>query len=80
VVRRHSPGALLIGLVPFAALCFSVSAWDRVHPMILGLPFNVFWVLSWTVLTPVCLRCAYILETARLGERAARPPQDRGTS
>jgi hypothetical protein len=40
VVRRPSIGVLLLGLVPFAATCFSVSRWDRVHPMVLGLPFN----------------------------------------
>ena len=76
MTRRIAIAALLIGLVPFSALCFSVSAWDRIHPMILGLPFNVFWVLSWTVLTPVCLRCAYLLETSRAGEPSVVPRQD----
>ena len=65
MVRRPSYGALLFGLTPFAAMCFSVSAWDRVDPMVLGLPFNFFWLLSWIVLTPVCLRVAYHLETSR---------------
>ena len=72
MVKRHSRGALLLGLIPFAAMCFSVSAWDRVHPMILGLPFNLFWLLSWIVLTPVCLRVAYRLETSQPTERT--PP------
>lgn len=46
-------------------MCFSVSAWDRVHPLVLGLPFNLFWLLSWIVLTSLCLWVAYRLETAR---------------
>jgi uncharacterized membrane protein len=33
-------------LVPFAIVCFSVEWWDRVHPMVLGLPFNFFWLLA----------------------------------
>ena len=70
MVRRPSYAALLLGLIPFAAMCFSVSAWDRVDPMILGLPFNFFWLLSWVVLTPVCLRAAYHVETSRNAEEA----------
>ena len=75
MVKRHSRGALLLGSVPFAAMCFSVAAWDRVHPMVLGLPFNFFWLLSWMVLTPVCLRIAYHLETSQAAGRSV-PPRD----
>ena len=64
-MKRPSSGSLCLGLIPFLAMCFSVPAWDRVHPMILGLPFNLFWLLAWTVLTPVCLGAAYRLETTR---------------
>ncbi len=64
-VKPPSRGALLLGLVPFAALCFSVFAWDRVDPMVLGLPFNLFWLLAWTVLTPLCMLGAYHLEAKR---------------
>ncbi len=64
-VKRHSRGALLLGLVPFAAMCFSVSLWDRVEPMILGIPFNLFWLMAWIVLTSVCLWGAYRLESRR---------------
>jgi hypothetical protein len=70
-VRRPSYGALLLGLIPFAAMCFTVPLWDRVHPMVLGLPFNFFWLLSWIVLTPVCLRAAYLLETSPGPEASA---------
>jgi hypothetical protein len=30
--------------------------------MILGLPFNFFWLVSWLVLTPLCMWGAYRLE------------------
>ena len=75
VVRRPSVAALLLGLIPFAAMCFSVTLWDRVHPMVLGLPFNLFWLLAWIVLTPVCLRIAYLVETSR-GPDPSSPARD----
>jgi hypothetical protein len=73
-VKKPSLGALLLGLIPFLGICFSVSAWDRIHPIVLGLPFNLFWLLSWTVLTPICLWGAYRLETPEPSD----PSQDRG--
>jgi hypothetical protein len=61
-LKRPSLGAVLIGLVPFAGACFSVSLWDRIDPRILGIPFNMFWLMSWLVLTPLCMWGAYTLE------------------
>jgi Protein of unknown function (DUF3311) len=46
-----------------------------VHPMVLGLPFNLFWLLAWIVLTPVCLRVAYLVETSR-GSDASAPARN----
>ena len=63
--KRPSLGSILLGLIPFTAACFSVSLWDRVHPMVLGLPFNFFWLISWLLLTPLCMWGAYWLETRR---------------
>ena len=64
-VKKPSPGALLLGLIPFVAMCFSVGLWDRVDPMLFGLPFNLFWQICWIVLSTVCLWAAYRLESAR---------------
>lgn len=64
-MKKPCSRALLLGLIPFAGICFSVTLWDRVYPMILGLPFNLFWLLSWTVLTPACMWGAYRVETSR---------------
>jgi len=57
-LKRPSLATIVWALVPFAGVCFSVPAWDRVHPTVMGLPFNQFWLLAWTMLTPVCLWCA----------------------
>jgi hypothetical protein len=61
-MKRPSPGQILFGLIPFAATCFSVPLWDRVSPMVFGLPFNFFWLILWLLLTPLCLWGAYRLE------------------
>ena len=71
-MKPPSLGAILIGLVPFVAVCFSVSLWDRVYPMVLGLPFNLFWLILWILLTPLCMWCAYRLEVHRAPDQAPR--------
>lgn len=75
-MKRPSIGAILLGLVPFIAVCFSVSLWDRVYPMVIGLPFNLFWLLLWTVLTPGCMWGAYRLEAPHDEETAHRQKED----
>ena len=64
-MKRPSFGSILLALIPFAATCFSVGLWDRVYPMVLGLPFNFFWLISWMLLTPLCMWGAYRLEEPR---------------
>ena len=62
-MRPPPVASLLLGLVPFIAICFSVPLWDRVDPMIIGLPFNLFWLIAWTALTPPVMWIAYRMET-----------------
>ena len=64
-VRKPSARALLLGLIPFIAMCLSVSLWDRIEPMIFGLPFNLFWLVAWIVLSRLCMLAAYRVEAAR---------------
>ena len=64
-VNKPSAGALLLGLIPFAAMCFSVALWDRIDPMLFSIPFNMFWLICWIVLSTLCMLAAYWLETAR---------------
>jgi hypothetical protein len=65
VFKRPSLGAILLALIPFVAMCFSVALWDRVQPMLLGIPFNLFWLILWVVLTPLFMWAVYRLEAAR---------------
>ena len=71
-MKRPSLGAIVFGLIPFAATCFTVSLWDRIHPMVLGLPFNFFWLILWLFLTPLCMWGAYRLEEPRMREASGK--------
>jgi hypothetical protein len=64
-VKKPSAAAVVLGLIPFAAMCFSVSLWDRIDPMLLGLPFNLFWLICWIALSTFCMWIAYQVEAAR---------------
>ena len=64
-MKRPSLGAILLGLIPFIAVCFSVSVWDRINPTVFGLPFNFFWLVLWILLTPLCMWGAYRFELRR---------------
>jgi Protein of unknown function (DUF3311) len=46
-------------------MCLSVGLWDRIDPMILGVPFNLAWLIAWMPLTTLCLWAAYRVETRR---------------
>ena len=54
--------ALLLGAIPFITLVFVLPLVNRIHPIILGLPFILFWILTWVMLTPLILFVAYTLE------------------
>ncbi len=69
---KPSLGSLLMGLIPFAGICWSVALWDRIDPVIFGLPFNFFWLISWLGLTPLCLWGAYRLQARRGAKRFGR--------
>jgi hypothetical protein len=46
--------------------------------MILGLPFNLFWLISWIGLSSVCMWIAYRLETPRSTATPPRPKSGDG--
>jgi hypothetical protein len=76
-VKKPSRVALLLGLIPFVGMCFTVGLWDRIDPMILGIPFNLAWLICWIVLTTLCMWVAYLVEAA-LDQRDERDSKDRG--
>jgi hypothetical protein len=64
--------ALLLGAVPFLMLVFALPFVNRVEPLVLGLPFVLFWILLWVALTPVVLFIAFKIE------KKYNPPDDEG--
>jgi hypothetical protein len=69
-MRRGTIYALLLGAVPFITLVFALPLVNRIYPIILGLPFILFWILSWVILTPFILFLAYRVE------KKFNPPQE----
>jgi hypothetical protein len=67
-MRPRCIAVILLGLIPFVALCFSVSLWDRIYPIVFGLPFNFFWLILWILLTPLCMWGSYVLQDFREDE------------
>lgn len=66
-ITLPSRGSLLLALIPFVAMCFSVPLWDRVRPLVFGLPFNLCWLIAWIVLSSLCMAGVYRLEARRAG-------------
>jgi hypothetical protein len=68
--RARNPSwlALLLGLIPYVAMCFTVGLWDHIYPVVAGLPFNIFWLILWTLLTPLCMWGAYRCEQRNSAE------------
>lgn len=61
-MRKPTLPSVLLGLIPFVGMCFTVPLWDRVHPFVAGFPFNIFWLMLWILVTPLCLWGAYRFE------------------
>lgn len=52
----------LLALVPFLGLCVAVPFVNRVTPYVLGMPFFLFWIALWSVLTSACMAVVYLLD------------------
>jgi hypothetical protein len=60
--KKGTKLALMFGAVPFLTLVLALPLVNRLDPVILGLPFLLFWILSWVILTPPLLFAAYLCE------------------
>jgi hypothetical protein len=61
-MHKRKKYALMLGAIPFLMLVFALPLVNRIHPVILGLPFILFWILVWVMLTPLILFFAYRVE------------------
>jgi hypothetical protein len=53
--------ALLPAAIPVLALVCGLPLANRLEPLVFGLPFLLFWMLAWVLLTPAFLVLAYVL-------------------
>ncbi len=61
-MKKGTRLALLLGAIPFITLVFALPLVNRIQPVVLGLPFLLFWILAWVMLTPLILFLAYMAE------------------
>jgi hypothetical protein len=59
-----------LAVVPAIGMLGGVPVANRVEPFVLGLPFLLFWIVLWVLLTSAILAVVYALD------RAARPPDE----
>ncbi|MBS1798394.1 MAG: DUF3311 domain-containing protein [Acidobacteria bacterium] len=64
-MQKPSLKAVGLGLIPFIGMCFTVPLWDRITPMIFGLPFNLFWLIAWIAISSLCIALANSIEEKR---------------
>ena len=51
--------SLLLALIPACALVGGLPFVNRLEPTVFHLPFLLFWILGWVVVTPLFLFLAY---------------------
>jgi hydrogenase-4 membrane subunit HyfE len=63
-VRKYSQ---LLLLIPFIGMCVLLPLANRIEPYILGVPFLLFWVGLWMILSSVILFIVYKLDPENKG-------------
>jgi hypothetical protein len=58
------PAIGMLGGVPFA---------NRVHTLVLGLPFLLLWILGWVIATSACMGMLYLLDRRRQPDSEVSP-------
>jgi hypothetical protein len=64
--RHHVTGKRIaifaLAATPIIMLSLAIPLVNRVDPRVFGLPFLLFWIAAWVVLTPAFLILVYRLE------------------
>ncbi|MGG2093497.1 DUF3311 domain-containing protein [Bacillus sp. S13(2024)] len=59
-----------LALIPFVGILGGIIFANRVTPYVLGMPFILFWIVLWVVLTSVTMAVIFKLDPAnREGEQ-----------
>lgn len=57
----------LLGALPFLGFFVGIFFANRVEPYVLGMPFIMFWIALWVVLTSAVMGTIYVLDPANQG-------------
>ena len=58
----------VLAFIPFLGVLGGIFFANRVEPYIIGLPFILFWIVAWVVLTSVLMTVIYMLDPANKEE------------
>lgn len=61
-MKKSTIASILCGSIPFIALVLMLPLVNTINPVILGLPFILFWIFLWVLATPGLLYIAYLME------------------
>ncbi len=51
-----------LAALPFLGILVGVAFANRVEPFVLGMPFILFWIVAWVLLTSVIMAVVYRLD------------------
>lgn len=54
----------LLAALPFFGILVGVAFANRVEPFVLGMPFILFWIVMWVLLTSVIMGIVYRIDPA----------------
>ncbi len=54
----------VLAALPFLGILVGVAFANRVEPFVLGMPFILFWIVMWVLLTSVIMAVVYRLDPA----------------
>jgi hypothetical protein len=60
----------VLAALPFLGILGGIFFANRIEPFVLGLPFILFWILTWVVLTSVIMAAIYFLDPANKEDEA----------
>jgi hypothetical protein len=63
-MRKYSQ---LLLLIPFIGMCVLLPMANRIEPYVLGMPFLLFWIVLWMLLSSLILLVVYKLDPANQG-------------
>lgn len=52
----------ILSIIPFIGILGFLPLVNRIEPFVLGMPFNMFWMVIWTVLTSIILGIMYKID------------------